>query len=607
MVAWFSRETWRGSERSVVTLGALFALCFGLIASMFFATNIADQNKLERREATTQQLGAISSQLSDKISGYEQMLLSGAALMQLNPETSREQWRTFTNSLRLQERYPSTIGFGYVEYFPQANILSHEEKVRGSGLSGYSVHPTLDEQPRENVSAITYLEPVNEINTKALGYDMFSETTRQAAMQKAIDTAAVTVAAPVDLVQFQDVLSAPKGILLYYPIYSSSSVPKDVQSRREQVRGFTYVVLLPRDILKEVAGESQIDFQHTYLSDISGQTPVSLLGELSTAKSETNQSNTQTMRIADRVWRAGLAQTPAPAFQKNMPIFAFIAGSIISAMSATLMFRMLNQRLKSINATYDQRLQETKDDMLALASHQLRTPASGVKQYVGMLTQGFVGQLNEQQQKIAEKAFAANERQLEIINQMLYVAKADAGQLLLEPTKIDLLELARNSVGIQRTVADNKHIRLVLDSKRKVHAYGDPRYIAMIIDNLISNAIKYTTAKKAITVRTYIAEGQACLSVSDEGVGIPKKDLGKVFEKFARIENPLTHSEGGNGLGLYLAYGLAHAHGGQLEVSSELHVGSTFTLSLPQKKPNKSKIRVRLDQMEKDLPHKQYK
>lgn len=603
MKKFFQRNTWRGSERSVVTLVALVALCFGLITSVFLSTRLRDQNKIEHRETTTQRLSAISSQISDKVSAYEQMLLSGSALMQLKPDTTREEWQQFANGMRLTERFPSTLGFGYVEFFDKSNLSAHEDKIRASGLEDYRVHPSLVEQNRQMVSAITYLEPVNELNKKALGFDMFSEETRRAAMQKAIDTASVTISQPVSLVQLEDTDQPTRGALLYYPIYSSAKIPSDIATRRQSVRGFAYIVFLPNDILGKIAIENVMPGQELLLSDISGQVTMTLASNI-TGDPKQPDTITQNIRIADRVWRASLSSAPSTRIQRWLPLSVLLGGMFISFLSAFALFRLLNKRLQILNKVYDQKIQDTKEDMLALASHQLRTPASGVKQYIGMLTQGFVGELNEHQLSIAEKAYAANERQLEIINQMLYVAKADAGQIMLEPTKINLLELAKTSLSIQKNTAERKKVHLTLDSTRAVNAYGDPRYVAMIIDNLISNAIKYTQSGKSVVLRVYRAENMACLSVSDEGVGIPKKDISRVFEKFARIENPLTHSEGGNGLGLYLAYGLARAQGGTLEVASEVNVGSTFILCLPQKMPRKDKIRVRLDQLEKELPQK---
>ncbi|MBP9852806.1 CHASE domain-containing protein [Candidatus Saccharibacteria bacterium] len=600
----FVTKLFRGSERNVITLASLFILCAGLIASVIIATNLSDQNKLDRRSDTVRQLDAITSQVNAKIDGYNQLLISGAALLRLNPDTSKGQWKAFVADLKPDEQFPSILGMGYVEYFPSTQLEAHEARIQTTGVESYHIWPTLSEAPRNNVSGIVYLEPESDANKKAIGYDMYSDETRQKAMQAAIDTGHSAISAPVQLVQFANKPKPSKGILVYYPIYSTLVVPDTVEERREKAIGFTYLVVLPQtfvDILSNVGSVSQEDIR---LSDISEQPPARL-----NSRSVTDASSnldaiqvSQIVRAANRVWRVAIPEASPNSFQRWLPLSIFGVGTFLSIIISSLIFRSLVRRLKRLTDEYDQKIQETKNDMLALASHQLRTPASGVKQYLGMLTQGFIGDLSEQQLKVAEKAYAANERQLEIINQMLYVAKADAGQLLVEPEKIDLLEMARTALNLQKSTATNKNISLELGSKKSTPAYGDSRYVAMIIDNLISNAIKYTQADKKVTVRVFLAEKMSCLSVSDEGVGIHESDLPKVFEKFSRLENPLSKSEGGNGLGLYLAHGLAEAHGGSLEVTSELGIGSTFILSLPRTGVGNQKIRVNLDQATTKYP-----
>lgn len=580
----------------MITLAALFVLCVGLIASVVLATNVSEQNKLDKYNETVRQLDSITSQINVKLNGYKQLLISGAALMQLNPETSRDEWRNFVSNLQLGSQFPSILGMGYVEYFPANQTSQYEEKIRASGLENFSVTPSTIDKPRQYVTAITYLEPQNEVNLKTIGFDMFSEEARHAAMQSAIDNASMAVSAPVELVQFENNPNGPRGILIYFPIYSTATVPATVSERRQKIIGFTYLVNLPRTFVSVISNSSAAAKEDIHLTDISGQPPVSLNTFVSHKEDE--KHITQIIRASNRVWRVSISQLSSTSLQRWLPMGIFVAGTTLSLLTSVLIFRALAHKLSSIARQFDQKIQETKEDMLALASHQLRTPASGVKQYIGMLTQGFVGELSEQQRQIADKAYAANERQLEIINQMLYVAKADAGQLMLEPERIDLLEMAKSSISLQRTTAGNKNITLKLDSTIPTQAYGDPRYISMIIDNLINNAIKYTQPGNEVSMYVFVAEKRACLSVSDEGVGIRKQDISKVFEKFARLENPLSKSEGGNGLGLYLAHGLAKAHGGDLEVRSEVNVGSTFTLSLPRSKSTKNKIRVRLDQIE---------
>ena len=228
-------------------------------------------------------------------------------------------------------------------------------------------------------------------------------------------------------------------------------------------------------------------------------------------------------------------------------------------------------------------VERTKDELLALASHQLRTPASGVKQYIGILTSGIVGSLTPAQQQIAEKAYAVNERQIEIVNQLLYVSKIEAGKVTLRPERSNITPVVRRIIDELSLNAERKNIVLSFHTKQPRYIYGDDQYYPMIVDNLISNAIKYSYPDTTVTVRLAKHPDGLALTVTDHGVGISPEDREQLFKKFNRIENPLSRTEGGSGLGLFLAYQLARAHGGDITVHSALGKGSTITLIMPTK------------------------
>lgn len=237
-----------------------------------------------------------------------------------------------------------------------------------------------------------------------------------------------------------------------------------------------------------------------------------------------------------------------------------------------------------VQRDHEAALQRTKDELLALASHQLRTPASGVKQYLGMLHQGYFGDLTEEQSVIANKAYIANDRQLEIIDQLLHVAKADAGQLLLRIENIDVVELVQGIIDSYTDKANEKGIKVRLKSaSKKINCEVDDRYVHMIIENIMSNAIKYSYPASKINVRIESDGTDIVVEVEDYGVGIAEEDMGKLFQKFTRIENPLSRIEGGSGLGLFLADKIARAHHGEITISSSLGEGFTATLGLPRK------------------------
>jgi len=239
--------------------------------------------------------------------------------------------------------------------------------------------------------------------------------------------------------------------------------------------------------------------------------------------------------------------------------------------------RILQQRNEELEA-----ISRSKDEFVALASHQLRTPATAVKQYIGMVLQGYVGGITSEQADVLGRAFESNERQIQIINQILSAARVDTGRLVMAPASIDLRLLAQSIArDMESDVQGSGHTLTLNLTPNPVQVTADIDYLRMAIENILHNAIVYTPPGGHITL-TLKARGSSCvLSIIDTGVGIKKADLSKLFVKFSRIHNPLSVEAGGSGIGLYLAAEIVRLHGGVIDVESRVGKGSTFAISMP--------------------------
>lgn len=238
------------------------------------------------------------------------------------------------------------------------------------------------------------------------------------------------------------------------------------------------------------------------------------------------------------------------------------------------MLKEANDELHAIN--------RTKDEFVALASHQLRTPATAVKQYVGMVLQGYAGDVTPLQSDMLQKAFESNERQIEIINQILNAARADMGKLSLTLAPLDVVALVRGITDELRPAIERQAHRLkVALPKKALLLHADYGYLRMAIENLISNADKYTPEGGTISISIRQTGRIIKLSIKDTGVGIDTADFGKLFVKFSRVHNPLSVQAGGSGIGLYLANEIIRLHAGRIDVASKLNKGTTFTIVLP--------------------------
>lgn len=249
--------------------------------------------------------------------------------------------------------------------------------------------------------------------------------------------------------------------------------------------------------------------------------------------------------------------------------------------------RYLRRQARMMRAEQERlrRLNKAKDDFISLASHQLRTPATGVKQYIGMVLEGFAGDVPESIRPFLSKAYESNDRQLSIVNDLLQVAQLDSGALRLnrQPTGLAGMLLSIVSEQSSRFSQRNQRLEYQPPADETVIDADAPR-LRMVFDNLIDNASKYTPEDRTVTVALAIRGHQAVVTVKDEGVGIDEEQLGRIFDKFSRVANSRSELVGGTGLGLYWAKQIVDLHHGSISVESEPGEGSAFTVRLPVRK-----------------------
>ncbi len=259
-----------------------------------------------------------------------------------------------------------------------------------------------------------------------------------------------------------------------------------------------------------------------------------------------------------------------------------LLGLLTAVLAPAVLALWLRASTNDFNAQRDKAVELAKDELLSLASHQLRTPATGVKQYVGMVLQGFAGKVPPKQRLLLEKAYASNDRQLRIINEILHMAKIGSGRIVLSKQPTSLNELVKDIISEQRPdIEAARHTIKVVMPKKPVVVSADVHMLRMSIENVLSNAIKYTPSGGQITVNVGSAKNRAFVAVEDNGVGISAADINRIFGQFSRLQNEMSQQVGGTGIGLYLSKHLAELHGGSVKVESRPGIGSIFTISLP--------------------------
>lgn len=233
------------------------------------------------------------------------------------------------------------------------------------------------------------------------------------------------------------------------------------------------------------------------------------------------------------------------------------------------------------HATRAAELEASKSDFLNLASHELRGPVALLRGYVSMIVDGDLD--IDGIQRIAPLLSGRLAQMELLIKQMLETARLEQGVLDIASEVVDLCTVTTEQVSdYQPVAAPEKRIQLDIPDS-PVYVLGDRTRIATIVANLLDNAIKYSPDGSVVRVFVARRGDRAFVGVADTGTGIAAGDVGKLFQRFTRLETEQNKTIGGTGLGLYLCRHIARRHGGDILVDSTLGVGSNFTLSLPHR------------------------
>jgi signal transduction histidine kinase/CHASE3 domain sensor protein len=231
--------------------------------------------------------------------------------------------------------------------------------------------------------------------------------------------------------------------------------------------------------------------------------------------------------------------------------------------------------------TAERQAERLKDDFVATVSHELRTPLTSVRGYLELVLDGEAGELNDDQTRFLAIAKRNADQLLRLVGDLLFISRVEVGRLSLEHGEVDLAAVAFEAVEAARPLADARGASLHLTVEPMPRLHGDAARLSQLLDNLVSNAVKFSGPGGRVEVRTARDNGHAVICVSDEGIGIPPHELDHLFDRFFRASSAAEQAIPGTGLGLTIAKAIAEGHGGRISVESEEGVGTTFRVELP--------------------------
>lgn len=234
--------------------------------------------------------------------------------------------------------------------------------------------------------------------------------------------------------------------------------------------------------------------------------------------------------------------------------------------------------------TEHKKIDQLKSEFVSVASHQLRTPLTGIKWIGELLLKGKAGTLQANQQELIQQLVETNERMIVLVNDLLNVSRIESGKnSTLELRSEDLTGLIKSIVEELQPVAAKKQVTVTLSGgTKKLFCSCDAAKLRQALGNVMSNAIKYSPAKTSVEISLKSTDAMVIISCRDQGIGIPKEDQARLFEKFFRASNAIKHEAEGTGLGLYIARAIITAHQGTMWFESTVGKGTTFFISLPR-------------------------
>jgi signal transduction histidine kinase len=563
-----------------------------------FAAWVTEQQQAVRFQGAALDL---ESAVKARVELHIALLRGARGLFLASDEVTRVDFRRYTSQLNLSRNYAGIQGIGFTRRMLPDEVEPVRRWMTAQGITNFAVWPW---SPRPEYHSILHLEPLDERNRAAIGFDMFSEGNRSNAMARARDTGLPAASGKVTLVQE---IFGPKqaGFLIYVPVYRTVMPPASIEERRAQLLGFIYGPFRVDDLLRSITENAQPGLSLEVFD-----------GEQTTEEFVLHRSKPQPddggklrrvsrVEIAGRTWTLVLRSTRQ--FESTPLALATPTAAVLGLAASVLLFaaasgqrraekvaqqsaaelHVAQQELRAHATELERRVRERtaalEETVKSLESfsysiaHDLRSPLRTIHSFSDLLLTDYQREIDSTGQDYLSRIREAAGRMDRLIQDLLAYGRVSQENLALERIDLDVA-VAAVLHELRDEIQQNEATIVALPTGFALRANGT--LLHQVLSNLLGNALKFVDARKPhVTITAQRAGTLVRVSIADNGIGIAPELHGRIFGLFERLHTPGVYP--GTGIGLAIVAKAIERMNGRVGVDSTPGAGSTFWFELP--------------------------
>lgn len=569
---------------------AFFTFFAGIVITLLVFSKTTQIVTKEKQLEFSGQVKDITSDINTRLRIYTSLLESTKDFLFTIPpnELNQKKWDTYVSNLNLEKNYPDIVAFGYVVHVAASDIPALIAKMQSESAANFSIFPP-GKQPEYNI--VQYFSPIVN-SSPVVGFNMSSEQVRRTALEKARDSGEIAFTSKVVILLDNQKKTQKSSVIAVFPIYKQNLPTQTTLQRQQALAGYLVTSFRVSDFIDAVLASNHSKlFLSVY--DTDNLHPPSLANQL-----YTNIQDPQVLKNApftkqviitygQRPWIFSFTSLPVGQMygaERFLAGFRLLGGILISILLFLLVYFLATAKERAVRMA-KQLLKEAmkKDEFLSIAAHQLRTPLGTMRWTIERSIAGKYGKVSKEMHEELLSIYASNLQLIKLVNDLLDVSKITQEKLTNEPVAVDIIPLVDASVKEMSIVASQSFITMIFEHPRTQigKVFVDPKLFHQIMENVLSNAIKYNKPHGKITIKINGNNHAVQISVADTGIGIPKKDQERVFEQFTRASNAAIANTEGTGLGLFIVKSYIALWDGRIWLDSEINKGTTLYMELP--------------------------